>query len=310
MSLIALSYDDVKRLQAGGSRPKNLVSNDDLAALVKQPLPKPPHDSMWVKDEESGDYSVVKKPDTPGDSEQGMAMDGKQVITPAEEVPEFIYHVVMPEDTLVGICMRYRVNKRLLQRHNAFVDDFSFRCCEKIKIPTAALKDGVHVQSNDEEAVKLQRMKNATKLPTIEAKLYLDDHGWNVDAAIVAFQADNAWEEAVSAPPMATREMVPMRSGKTQTYEPPSPSSPTSAADEAADEAAAAAGAAGSNVRAGFHPVYSGVPVAGAPPQGQGARAASPPAAETDTAAAGGEGGEGGEGAKKPPARRSSWGLF
>mmetsp|Transcript_35902 Transcript_35902/g.83225 ORF Transcript_35902/g.83225 Transcript_35902/m.83225 type:complete len:305 (-) Transcript_35902:79-993(-) len=304
MSLIALSYDDVKRLQAGGSRPKNLVSNDDLAALVKQPLPKPPHDSMWVKDEESGDYSVVKKPDIPGDSEQGMAMDGKQVITPAEEVPEFIYHVVMPEDTLVGICMRYRVNKRLLQRHNAFVDDFSFRCCEKIKIPTAALKDGVHVQSHDEEAVKVQRMKNATKLPTIEAKLYLDDHEWNVDAAIVAFQADNAWEEAVSAPPMATREMVPMRSGKTQTYEPPSPSSPTSAADEAA---AAAAGAAGSNVRAGFHPVYSGVPVAGAPPQGQGARAASPPAAETDTAAAGGEGGEG---AKKPPARRSSWGLF
>ena len=48
------------------------------------------------------------------------------------------------------------MSKRLLARHNVFVDDFSFRCLDQIKIPTADLKEGVALQVADSEAVKLQ----------------------------------------------------------------------------------------------------------------------------------------------------------
>lgn len=31
-----------------------------------------------------------------------------------ERAPEFLEHVVMPDDTLVGICMKYKVKKTLV----------------------------------------------------------------------------------------------------------------------------------------------------------------------------------------------------
>eukprot|EP00622_Pseudochattonella_farcimen_P005631 FR741280.1.p1 GENE.FR741280.1~~FR741280.1.p1 ORF type:complete len:147 (+),score=22.63 FR741280.1:30-443(+) len=57
------------------------------------------------------------------------------------------------------------------------------------------MQPGIKLQDQDSVEVKLQTFRNKTLLPPIEAKLYLEDHDWDVDAAVAACLADNAWEQ-------------------------------------------------------------------------------------------------------------------
>ena len=72
----------------GGGRGKSTLRVTFCHAnpSLDQPLPKPPHDSTWVRDAESGEYRVVKKDSLP-EQEQ---IEKQEPQTAQELLPEFM----------------------------------------------------------------------------------------------------------------------------------------------------------------------------------------------------------------------------
>lgn len=184
---------------------------------IRKPLPKPPPGCEWVRD--GTDWVLVQPAEAEalgGDpcaiKAQGgstnstvLAQDAQEV--EAQPVADFYEHVVMPDDTLQGICLRYRTKPHTLRRHNDFPGD-NFRMCTVLRIPTAEFTPGrVRLQGWTDD-VKVQTVRNHTKLPALEARMYLEDHAWDVERAILACQADDQWE-AQQAPPVDAQHPPP-----------------------------------------------------------------------------------------------------
>jgi hypothetical protein len=217
------------------SRPEDELLKYGNYSNLRKPLPKPPRGYSWEKDEKSGEWLLldeatgirrthVPKDDTP----TADAVPIAHVITNATVVdvapaaaaaaaaaaaeptapplppptPEFLEHTVVPSDTLIGICLRYKVSQAVLRRHNSFPGE-NFRLCETLRIPAAAMAmrgAAVQPQARTPE-VLLQEFRNRTGLEAIEARLYLEETGkgptpadWDLDAALAAWAADVQWE--------------------------------------------------------------------------------------------------------------------
>lgn len=99
-------------------------------------------------------------------------------------------HVVMPNDTIQGICLRYGVSQVSLRQYNNFSGN-AFRSRKTLKIP---LQPGqpIHVQLNSEE-ILIQRFKNETGESTEEAKFYLNEHKGNLESALQDWRKDDEW---------------------------------------------------------------------------------------------------------------------
>lgn len=99
----------------------------------------------------------------------------------------------MPEDTLQGICLRYRVSVMEVRRINLFSGN-NIQCKKTLRIP---LTKGVTItgQENTQD-VLLQKFRNETNESTAEARVYLDDNNWDVEAAVRAWKADENWENS------------------------------------------------------------------------------------------------------------------
>uniref|UniRef100_A0A6S8A5I8 LysM domain-containing protein n=1 Tax=Aureoumbra lagunensis TaxID=44058 RepID=A0A6S8A5I8_9STRA len=150
--------------------------------VVYEPLPPPPQGWAWKKDDK-GNYELVQSSYKKADeSDNEVKEDG-----------DFIEHVVLPSDTLAGICLRYKIKKYDLRRHNFFVGE-NIRSVEILKIP---LNKGKTIKKQKESRqVKLQKIKNATKgLGAIEAEFYLDEADGDVVKAIAKARSDDAFEE-------------------------------------------------------------------------------------------------------------------
>jgi LysM repeat protein len=116
----------------------------------------------------------------------------------AARSPEYYTHVVMPEDTLQGICLRYKIKTHILKRFNQDLGDINLQSVKTLLIPAehVRLRGKVIVPQVRSRDVELQLFKNDTGLGTIEARLYLDDHDWDAASAKIAWAEDNAWEAA------------------------------------------------------------------------------------------------------------------
>ena len=117
----------------------------------------------------------------------------------AETLPEFFEHEVMPQDTLAGLRIRYKVSVRELRLHNDFFGD-NFRLCKVLRIPA---KPGVTLKSHkkSEEDVRREKISSVVHAlgPWFErsaAQFYLDMQEWNVEAAVADARADRDWEAA------------------------------------------------------------------------------------------------------------------
>lgn len=136
-------------------------------------------------------------PDDPPLSPSSVAVDGADSGVIAEH-QEFIEHVVLPSDTLAGICLRYKVKPAILKRYNQFFGE-NIQTVKVIKVPAAHLHGTVfHPQMKTKEVV-LQTFRNKTDLGQIEARMYLEDHDWDQERALKAWEEDNAWEIASAA---------------------------------------------------------------------------------------------------------------
>jgi hypothetical protein len=170
---------------------------------LQKPLANPPIGYSWVRTEEGGPWELQnegtgeKMPYVPEElpplSQRQKPVEAVKV----EHLPDYIEHVVMPEDTLQGLCLRYKIKANLLRKCNGFIGDH-FRTEKVLRIPTEQLRNtpgAVFLPQSRTGDVLIQLFKGETGLDTIEARLYLEDHEFDFDKALAAWKEDETWEK-------------------------------------------------------------------------------------------------------------------
>ncbi|CAM9528659.1 unnamed protein product, partial [Hapterophycus canaliculatus] len=112
--------------------------------------------------------------------------------------PEFLEHVILPDDTLAGICLKYKVKDRELRKLNGFVGDH-FRMCDSLLVPNRfapgqqPIQGAVGKQPMTQEDM-MQVFRKASRLGTEETKFYLESSGWDLAKALAEWRAEVRWE--------------------------------------------------------------------------------------------------------------------
>ncbi|KAL7575707.1 hypothetical protein ACA910_011523 [Epithemia clementina (nom. ined.)] len=112
-----------------------------------------------------------------------------------EKNESFIEHLVMESDTLPGLCLRYHISKRQLQRANGFDGD-SLRLAPKrllVPITEKAKRLGWKPQNRNSKPYKMAAIVARCKhLSMDNAKRYLENNSWNLEEAL-----QQVWDDEV-----------------------------------------------------------------------------------------------------------------
>jgi len=116
---------------------------------------------------------------------------------------DYVEHVVLPTDTLQGICIAYKVSVPNLRRANHFSGQLH-SAPKKLLIPLSkqALRTGyIRVQDTDTKEYKLSffQAEYADSTPT-EAKAYLELADWDLKEALRSMKEDREWQKDDMSP--------------------------------------------------------------------------------------------------------------
>ncbi len=110
---------------------------------------------------------------------------------------DYVEHIVLPTDTLQGICIAYKVSASQLRRANHFSGTLH-SAPKKLLIPLSkqALRTGfIRVQDTDTKEYKLHYFQaEFSDISATEAKVYLELADWELKEAIKACKEDKEWE--------------------------------------------------------------------------------------------------------------------
>ena len=139
---------------------KLFVDNRDSAVVIDfdRPLPNPPSGYYWQKNEENRHWEL-KQFETPANNDDAT---DRQTFDQAA----VIEHVILPQDTLQGLCLRYRVSAVELRRWNNFSGN-NIKFLSSLKIPVDH-NQPIIIQDHDTPDVMLQRFKTRTHESTSE----------------------------------------------------------------------------------------------------------------------------------------------
>lgn len=169
---------------------------------LQKPLHNPPVGFSWIRPDNKGEWELLNEAtgerishieDLPPLNLRQKTVEAIKV----ENLPDYIEHVVMPEDTFQGICLRYKVKANMLRRCNNFTGDH-FHTEKILRIPTEQLRNtpgAVFLPQTRTDDVLVQLLRGETGLGAIEARLYLEDNEYDLDKAHAAWKADEEWEE-------------------------------------------------------------------------------------------------------------------
>jgi LysM repeat protein len=111
---------------------------------------------------------------------------------------DYVEHVVLPTDTLQGICIAYKVSASHLRRANHFTGALH-SAPKKLLIPLSkqALRTGfIRVQDTDTKEYKLHYFQaEYPEINSTEAKAYLELADWDLQEALRSVKDDREWEE-------------------------------------------------------------------------------------------------------------------
>ena len=160
----------------GDPRNQHLVSGDEIMRRARSSLPNPPAGQQWIR--VNNDWQLVSTP------------DDADAPAPAPEPSAPREHVVLPSDTLQGLCLRYRTTARKLKQANPSLDlgNSSLRGVAVLRIPGSGPAQPVT------EEVQMASLRAAVpSLSASEARFYLSVEP-SVEGAIARAHADAAWE--------------------------------------------------------------------------------------------------------------------
>mmetsp|Transcript_11855 Transcript_11855/g.14520 ORF Transcript_11855/g.14520 Transcript_11855/m.14520 type:complete len:285 (+) Transcript_11855:206-1060(+) len=210
---------------------------------IKKRLPDPPKGSVWYQDPKTRDWSIVKarisnESDTYCENASHPKVDDdlsptqnqqeiQKVAIPTIKTEKwtvgtkYLEHVVLPSDTLQGLCLRYKVKPVVLRQVNMFSGSTLFLAPKKLLIPCSGNVDISKVrQDTTSEMFKahsflsqVNGLRRFTGFSNKEARVYLDLNDWNVDEAVKEALAEIDWEgdqdEFVSPPDLFAEDNVP-----------------------------------------------------------------------------------------------------
>jgi len=108
-------------------------------------------------------------------------------------------HIVLPTDTLQGICLAYRIHATRLRQVNRFSGNSLLLAPKRLIIPISkkALKNGtIRVQDRDSPEFKIHFFHSEfPRLGITGAKAYLELADWNLEDAITSAKEDGEWEQ-------------------------------------------------------------------------------------------------------------------
>jgi hypothetical protein len=159
-------------------RTQKIENNSPDLDSYGKPLPSPPLGYYWERLPDKS-WELKKYLDSVSSPDQ-MVFDA----------PAIVEHVILPTDTLQGICLRYRVTAVTLRQYNNF-SGTSFRSRKYLRIPVEpGLPINVQISSQD---ILIQRFKNETGESEKEARYYLEERNWNLNEALAEWTGDENW---------------------------------------------------------------------------------------------------------------------
>jgi len=172
----------------GGIFPWKLQQSDVRYANYQDlfvPL-SPPPGKIWIKNETTKEWALV-------DSSVCSETNEVKELNDKKIDGLFAEHVVMSDDTLQGICLRYGTTVRVLKQYNNFPGE-NFRLCPTLLIPLENNKDKLRYQDLNDENIKMQLFQNKTALTKEEARYYLSTCDWDIDRAVQEYRLDVEYE--------------------------------------------------------------------------------------------------------------------
>ena len=111
---------------------------------------------------------------------------------------DYIEHVILPTDTLQGICIAYKISSTQLKLANNFSGNSLLLAPSKLVIPISkqALRSGyIRIQDTDHKEYKIHALlAEFPDFSMIEAKAYLELADWKLKDAIRSAKDDHEWE--------------------------------------------------------------------------------------------------------------------
>ena len=122
-------------------------------------------------------------------------LKNKFVLTESTGEP-YMEHVVLPTDTLQGLCLAYKISATRLRMENNFSGNSLQMAPKKLKIPTNAKSSGMMIRTQDKTSQEFKLYAFVAEIPTmelVEAKAYLDLSNWDLDEGLRSAREDDGW---------------------------------------------------------------------------------------------------------------------
>jgi len=184
----------------------SMISDSDTSTNVS----KSQGDISFNDDTTDDDWEVLSEEER----SNSFVEDCNQVLLPHDEsLPitakiedglEYVEHVVMPTDTIQGLCLAYKVSATKLRMVNRFSGNSLSLAPSKLRIPLnrASLKNGkIRLQDENSKDFKIHEL--LSKFPSLkhfEAKSYLDNNENNLEMAICTARDDLEWKQSMKRP--------------------------------------------------------------------------------------------------------------
>jgi hypothetical protein len=186
------------RLPQGLKEPPSYASAAESSKDSRRHGPPPPYaasvatTAAGAKQQQQQRHVVVDPLD-----EKSVPLDGDE--EPAEDVLHFLNH---EHDTVTSLSLRYGVPANVLRRANNITSDHLLMGRKTVIIPGEYYKGGVSlsptpIEGEEEELRKgkIRRFMVACKVSEYDvAVLYLEQSDYDVEAATIAYIADEEWE--------------------------------------------------------------------------------------------------------------------
>ncbi len=108
---------------------------------------------------------------------------------------EYYEHIILPSDTLQGLCLQYRIKPTKLRQVNRFSGCNLNLAPKKLLIPKAFGRAKVRVQDKSTKDYKIHFIMATYEFMSLkESKSYLEIFEWSVDDALKGIEDDLKWE--------------------------------------------------------------------------------------------------------------------
>jgi hypothetical protein len=120
-------------------------------------------------------------------------LKNKFVLTEFNGDSSYLEHIVLPTDTLQGLCLAYKVSATQLRMENKFSGNSLQMAPKKIKIPMNGVTKGMMIKTQDKTSKEFKLYAFVAEIPTmelVEAKVYLDLSNWDLEEALRSARED------------------------------------------------------------------------------------------------------------------------